>query len=65
MDMQTYRQTLPLVDTTSEAGPNEQAAGRVTIQDATDDPARQRNGITDGTADQSKEQLVGVHITKR
>lgn len=49
--MSPYQQTLPLVDKTNEAGPNEQAAGRVTVQDATDDPARQRNGITDGSAE--------------
>ena len=49
--MLTYQQTLPLVDKTSEAGPNEQAAGRVTVQDATDDPARERYGITDGSAE--------------
>ena len=49
--MSPYQQTLPLVDKTSGTGPNEQAAGRVTVQDATDDPARQRNGITDGSAE--------------
>src|SRR5207247_10238528 len=49
--MSTYQQTLPLVDTTSGTGPNEQAAGRVTVQDATDDPARERNGITEGSAE--------------
>ncbi len=49
--MSTYQQTLPLVDKTSGTGPNEQAAGRVTVQDATDDPARERNGITEGSAE--------------
>jgi hypothetical protein len=49
--MQTYQQTLPLVLSTSEAGPNEQAAGRVTVQDATDDPTTGRNGITGGSAE--------------
>jgi hypothetical protein len=49
--MSTYQQTLPLVLSTSGTGPNEQAAGRVIVQDATDDPARQRNGITDGSAE--------------
>jgi hypothetical protein len=51
MSMQTYQQTLPLVDKTSEAGPNEQAAGRMTVQGATDDPTTGRNGITDGSAE--------------
>jgi len=49
--MSPYQQTLPLVDKTNEAGPNEQAAGRVTVQDATDDPARERSGITDSSAE--------------
>ena len=51
LPMSIYQQTLPLVDKTSEAGPHEQAAGRVTVQDATADPARERYGITDGTAE--------------
>ena len=41
--MQTYQQTIPLVDKTSEAGPNE--------QDATDDPTSGRNTITGGSAE--------------
>ena len=51
LPMSTYQQTLPLVDKTSEAGPNEQAAGRVTVQVATNDPARERNGITDSSTE--------------
>ena len=49
--MQTYQQRFPLVDKTSEAEANEQAVGRVTVQDASDDPMRERSGITDGPAE--------------
>ncbi len=51
LPMSTYQQTLPLVDKTSEAGPNEQVAGRVTVQDATAELTTGRNEITDGSAE--------------
>src|SRR5713226_8563833 len=51
LPMSTYEQALPLVDKTSEAEPNEQVAGRVTVQDAADDPAKERNAITGGSTE--------------
>ena len=48
--MSTDQKIPPLVDQTNETGPNERAAERVSVQDATDGLGKEPNAITGGSA---------------